>query len=288
MLAIYVKEEKSRQRLYMKMAQSMGELMKLGLEATVEQSEENKMVLSFIEKDPDLTESYQCFLAALLTEDVLATYESGWLTEVASESYESCEEERKQIVAIAQSILNGDREDLLCKQLASNRCRALYKAFFQQLLSEEPLYYEAFLTFRIKEYTEFLMDCIELAIDEYCSEQEHQTTVDAIRQTVALQKTKRSVIYLVHNETFRIYDDYFRELTADECQFYITESLENDAFVGKMEQLILSLIEMSPEYIYVFTKQPDHHTILLIQTIYQERLKIYPLERYVSTTLDPV
>lgn len=48
----------------------------------------------------------------------------------------------------------------------------------------------------MKAYTEIVMDCLELAVDEYWLEQEHQTTLDVIRQTVGQQKKRSGVLFI--------------------------------------------------------------------------------------------
>ncbi|AIC95256.1 sporulation protein YtxC [Shouchella lehensis] len=284
MLAIYFEDQDNCTRLAKKIAIAIKQFHKLGINATMEQREGNELRFLLTDETDQSDDPYYSFLAALLTEDLIKTKEHLLLKQYAYTDFHLVEEEQRQVVSIAQAIFNEDREDGVSKRLASSRCTALYQAFFHQMKAQKTLFYEPFLTFRMKAYTEIVLDCLELAVDEYWLEQEHQTTLDVIRQTVEQQKTKRRLIYLVHDETFRFYDDAFRELTKDECHFYMSEKTADHTVVGKMEYLILTLIEMSPEYIYLFTKQPDHHTILLIQSIYQERLKVYPFERYATTS----
>ncbi len=106
----------------------------------MEQREGNELRFLLTDETDQSDDPYYSFLAALLTEDVIETKEHLLLNQFAYNEYNLVEEEQKQVISIAQAMLNEDREDVVSKRLASSRCTALYTAFLYQLKAQDSLF----------------------------------------------------------------------------------------------------------------------------------------------------
>ena len=152
--------------------------------------------------------------------------EEEWLLSIIEQMfYFTDQDEQHQILAIAKSVLDGERTDLPDIQMFFNRKDFIYQAFAANIEEDTSFYYEPFLTFRLREYGELLIDCVEMAIDEYMLEQDYQNMLENCRQHLRKTVPKNEYLYIVHDESFTIYDHQFRELTREEIMYLLKRSL---------------------------------------------------------------
>ncbi|PAE93481.1 putative sporulation protein YtxC [Shouchella clausii] len=279
MIAIHFEERGNCSRLFDELRGYMATYKPYGFGGAVEKNSEATITVRYENKDVDFYESFHPFLASIFAEYVIETKEDEWLMDIAENLfYFTDEEEKQQIVAIAQAILQGDRKDIPSVKPHFDRRAFLYDAFASHLNPDTTFYYEPFLTFRLKEYGEMLIDCIELAIDEYLMEQDYQAMVENLRHYIRITPARLPMVYLVHKDMFTFYDEHFRELTAEEMAYYLKQELVFETGLDFSEMVISPLVSMAPGHVHVFTDEPDHGVILTIQAIFQERLTIFPLQ----------
>lgn len=258
----------------------MASFAPLGFGGAVENQGNQLITVRYENQEVDFYDSFHPFLASIFAEYVIETKEDAWLIEIAEELfYFTDAEEQQQIVAIAQSILQGDRKGIPSMKPHFDRRAFLYGAFAAHLDPETTFYYEPFLTFRLKEYGEVLIDCIELAIDEYLMEQDYQTMIENLRHYIRLTPAQRPMVHIIHDGMFSFYDEHFRKLTPDEMEYYVKQELVFETNLDLSEMVISPLVSMAPGHVHVFTNEPDDSIILSIQSIFQERLSIYPLNQ---------
>ncbi|WP_353625659.1 putative sporulation protein YtxC [Bacillus sp. JCM 19041] len=187
----------------------------------------------------DFYDSFHPFLASIFADYVIETKEDEWLIEIAEDLFFFTDaEEQQQIVAIAQSILEGDRKGIPSMKPHFDRRAFLYEAFAAHLDPETTFYYEPFLTFRLKEYGEVLIDCMELAIDEYLMEQDYQTMIENLRHYIRLTPAQRPMVHIIHDGMFSFYDEHFRKFTADEMEYYVKQELVFETNLDLSEMVI--------------------------------------------------
>lgn len=248
----------------------------LGMKVDIK-TEDEKII--FIDYKDDLTAFYSSFhpiLVSILTNHVIATREVNSLKDILRNIFlYKDEDEMEQIIGIARSILEGDRDDIPSLRPYYERASYIYDAFAKGIDTETTLYYEPFLTFRLKDYAEMLIDCVEIAIDEYVLEQEYQNLVENFRYYIKSQEKRMDKIFLVHQkDRFIFYDGSFEKITKEKKRDYLVKHLlfEHDLDINDM--VITPLVSFNPKEVIVYTNEEDHNVIYTIQTIFEERVKI--------------
>ncbi|ARK31683.1 putative sporulation protein YtxC [Halalkalibacter krulwichiae] len=281
MIAIHFETEQDCKQLFRQLTAYIQKYAAYGLGGAVKAEGEDTIILNYEHKHIDFYDSFHPLLASVLTDYVISTKEDLWLLDIIETMfYFTDEDEQQQILTIAKSILEGDRNDLPQMKPFFNRRAYIYDAFAKHLEEETTFYYEPFLTFRLKDYGEILIDCVEMAIDEYMLEQEYQNMIEDFRQYVQYSPANLNVVYVVHDGQFTFYDEHFRRLTREELLFYLQDDLVFEQEVDIDEMVISPLVSMVPQIVHVFTDDPDHGVVLSIQAIFQERMKLYPLKAY--------
>lgn len=281
MIAIHFEQAHDCKQLFGQLRAYIQKYAAYGLGGAVKAEGDDTILLNYEHNDVNFYDSFHPLLTSVLTDYVISTKEDDWLLDIIETMfYFTDEEEQQQILTIARDILEGDRSDLPSMKPFFNRRAFIYDAFAKHLEEETTFYYEPFLTFRLRDYGEMLIDCVEIAIDEYMLEQEYQNMIEDFRQYVQSKRPKFELVHIVHEDTFTFYDEHFRRMTRDEILFHLQRELVFEQEVDIEEMVISPLVSMVPRMVHVFSDQPDDGVILSIQAIFQERMKLYPLKDY--------
>ncbi|BAB06861.1 putative sporulation protein YtxC [Halalkalibacterium halodurans] len=279
MISIHFEKAHDCHQLFQQLQGYLTKYAELGLKGGIEAGGDETLYVNYENQYVNFYDSFQPLLASIFTDYVISTKEEEWLLDIIENMfYFTDEEEKEQIVAIARSILEGDLEDMPSLSMFTNRREYIYQAFSKHIEENMTFYYDPFLTFRLREYGELLIDCVELAIDEYMMEQEYQSMVETLRQFIHSRIPKRGVIYAVYDERFHFYDEHFRLISTDEIVYDLKEELVFEHGLSVEEMVISPLVSMLPETVKVFTNDEEHGVILTLQAIFQERLKVFPLK----------
>ncbi|MED1563888.1 putative sporulation protein YtxC [Alkalihalobacillus alcalophilus] len=279
LIAIHFEEEQHCQQLFQQLREYFKKFSHVGLEASVALDGNETIHLHYHNKYVSFYDSFHPFVTSVLTDYVIRSKEEEWILDIIeSVFFFHDEEEQQQILAIAKSILEGDRDDLPALLPFFDRHEHIYQAFANSLDEETTFYYEPFLTFRLKSYGEMLIDCVEMAIDEYMLEQEYQNMIESFRQFIQNEQAKYELIYVVHdNQKFTFYDSTFRKVTQEEILFYLEVDLIFEQGLNVEEMVISPLVSLVPKKVKVFSDHSDDGVILSLQAIFQERLQVYRL-----------
>ncbi len=252
------------------------------MEAKVSLEGSETIHLHYHNKYVNFYDSFHPFVTSVLTDYVIHSKEEEWILDIIeSVFYFHDEEEQQQILTIAKSILEGDRDDLPALLSFFDRHEHIYQAFAKNLSEDTVFYYEPFLTFRLKSYGEMLIDCVEMAIDEYMLEQEYQNMIESFRQHIKQHKPKYEEIYVVHEQgTFTFYDSTFRKVTQEEIMFYLEVDLIFEQGLRVEEMVLSPLVSLVPNEVKLFTNQPYDGVILSLQAIFQEKMKVFRLSDF--------
>ncbi|WYP25482.1 putative sporulation protein YtxC [Alkalihalobacillus sp. FSL W8-0930] len=288
MIAIHFEEKLDCHKLYQELTHYVHKYQPYGLGADIQVHDAGTLFVHYEDRHVSFYDSFHPLLASLLTDFVINSKEEEWLLSIIETMfYFTDHEEQYQILSIAKRILDGDIDDLPDIELFFNRKEFIYQAFATNLEQETSFYYEPFLTFRLREYGELLIDCVEMAIDEYMLEQDYQHMLENYRQHLRNTPAKVSRVYIVHDQVFTLYDDRFRELTRDEILFYLEEDLIFEEGMDVQDMLISPLVSMVPTEVHLFTNEPENGLIASIQSIFEERLHLYPLKDQVDKKCEP-
>lgn len=189
------------------------------------------------------------------------------------------EAEQLQIIEMVQSLVSDDEERLHPSLREGYPREEIIKRALKLFLTKEVQFsFEAFLTFRLKDYLLRLQEYIEVAIDEYKLEQDYQDFIESLRKYIATKNCNMNQVHVLHEkESFVFYDEKFTELEVSielEEQFVSNYGFEVD------QELIAPLILLSPAFIHLYSTDLDHGIIQTVVSIFQERVTIFPYERF--------
>ncbi|WP_078555447.1 putative sporulation protein YtxC [Bacillus alkalicellulosilyticus] len=276
MISIHFESHQDCQEIYSKLKSYMEMFLQIGLREITMDEKCELIQIDYDVEEKSFCDSFQPWLVSVLSEHVVTTREEQWLKEIiATIFYFSDEEEQKQILSIARSILEGDRNDLPAVSEHFSREHFLYEAFSNGIDIDTVFYYEPFLTFRLKEYGEMLIDCVEVAIDEYLLEQEYQNIVEGLRYYLQKSPTKQKIIHLVQEGNFHFYNEQLQEISREQKLYMLDKDLVYEGDLDIDEMVISPLVSMVPEQVHIYTDEIDNDVIVTIQTIFQERAFVH-------------
>lgn len=279
LIAIHFEEVYDCKQLLSQLKEHVDKYALYGLKGNVIAKGEDTIVLNYEHDDIDFYDSFHPLLVSILTDYIIQEKEDEWLLEIMETMfYFTNEEEKRQILTIAQDIIEGERPDIPKNNYFLDRRSFIYNAFAEHLDEGANFYFEAFLTFRLREYSEWLIDCVEMAIDEYMLEQEYQNMIETYRQYIRTKPAKYPLIHIVYDGCYTFYDEHFREITKDEFLFHLDEDIVMEEGLNIEDMVLSPLVSMLPKKVHVFTDDIDDGVISSIQAIFQERMKLFPLK----------
>lgn len=234
-------------------------------------------------------ESFETIISTViipvLIKYIIKIVEVRWMKEmIRNMFYYTDEEEQREIMSIARSIIDGEKhevpmisaewnEDLSREKMIESALRAF-------LTASVSFSFESFLQFRLKEYRFRLVHYIEAAIDEYKLEQEYQNFVENLRRYVYTKDSLMEMIHLVYDEEFFFFNRNLHEISHEELKYLIDGQLIKVEDIDTDSLVIAPLISIAPKTIYLYTDLIDHGLIQTIQNIFLERVVLQPLHSF--------
>lgn len=203
------------------------------------------------------------------------------------------EDEQQQILAIIQSILEGNRTDLLPFIDEDFHVTVQIEKIIDEIITEQTLFsYESLVKFRLRPVMKNLDQYVELSIDEYKMEQEYQMYIQTLREFLLERKSKLDVVQLVMSEQAHFYNDCFSEIKREELAKMIDRKLLSNHPVYVDSVTIAPLLSIAPKKIFLYTSNSEEPLVRTIRNIFEERVVIYSIhhffklrEKYVSDML---
>jgi len=226
-------------------------------------------------------QSAQSILHVAIKKLILNKKRIDWWTNILqSEFYYSDREEQMQIIDIALSILDGKRTDIHAPIDYQSDMEKLDQAIQDVITSSNSFSFDAFITFRMRFFTENLMSVIEIAIDEYKLEQEYQMFIHYLRTFVRGRSPVMKVIQIVNEDGFIFFDEENHEIKRSELNKLIDRKLINHHPIYVDSTTIAPLISIAPEKILLYTDQEEQGIIQTLKRIFEERLSVLPIREF--------
>lgn len=201
------------------------------------------------------------------------------LTMIKEQYYFLEEEEQQQIIHIAQSIMEGEREDIPGVKQFPQRELILKEALEQFLRPDLYFSYTSFEKFRLHEYTTGLRSIVELAIEEYKLEQEYQNFIQSLRDYLVNRECVLDEIAIVHDTHFQVFN-HFDEMTEDELKTYIDKKFVRQHPMYIDTNLLGPIVSIAPKKIKLFSDDPFDGMIQTILNVFEERVSIHSLSEF--------
>ncbi|CAM3543704.1 putative sporulation protein YtxC [Marinicrinis lubricantis] len=127
------------------------------------------------------------------------------------------------------------------------------------------------IRFRAYQYRDQLKDVVEYAVDEFVMERQYQDFINLLKYFVYVQEAKIPLVHLVHkgNYDFVVLDENLEPIKAKQIESMVVEMLDQD--LNYEDMIVSTLINVSPQMIYIHTKEPELQVIKTIQQIFEKR-----------------
>jgi putative sporulation protein YtxC len=154
-----------------------------------------------------------------------------------------------------------------------------YKHWIEQeaviyLESEHVLHLDGFFRFRLQKYFRQLAMMVDLSVEQYIAEEEQEEFIRKLRSCIRSLPGKMSLLRIVHTSELSLtyYNEAWEELTFpfSTHDYVQVESM----YMGEEIELIEALVGFAPARIVVYTEQPEHYIIDVLQRIFAENLSI--------------
>jgi putative sporulation protein YtxC len=161
------------------------------------------------------------------------------------------------------------------QKTAQSRKQLIVQAAYDYLQVHTDMNIEGFIRFRLNEYMEELHEIAEYALDEFLMDQQYQEFISLLKYFVYIQEAKIPLAHLIHKggNEFTLLNDYMEPIDTNDCNATLTiEMLEKD--INFEDVIVSTLISVSPQLIYIHTRDPEVQVIQTITQIFENRVEI--------------
>lgn len=239
----------------------------------------NNQSIKFIPKSWDL--SLEQLVIPGLIQFVINHKEHLIILKMIKENYYFLdEEEQQQILHIAQSIMEGQREEIPRIQHMSSREEIIREALEEFLHPELSFSFSSFQKFRLYRYIDSLREYVEIAIEEYKMEQEYQSFVQSLRDYLAKQESEFSKVHIVYDEEYLVYNENKCLIPEEKLKEYVDQEFVYKHPMYIDGQLLAPLVSMAPEWLSLYTNDALDGMVQTIQNVFEERVTIHSLDEF--------
>ncbi|SFL14327.1 putative sporulation protein YtxC [Paenibacillus sp. 1_12] len=182
-------------------------------------------------------------------------------------------EDIREILSYLKPELSEDRPEQL--EMRTRRNLKVSQQLFALLKDSKDLNLSGFMRFRFHDYMQELREIVEYAVDEFLMDRQYKEFISLLQYFVYIQEAKIPFAHLIHKggNEFELLNDRMENIDTSETNATLTmELLEKDV---NFEDLIVStLISVSPQLIYIHTRDPDQQIIQTISQIFENRVEL--------------
>jgi putative sporulation protein YtxC len=130
------------------------------------------------------------------------------------------------------------------------------------------------IRFRLAEYRDELKEVVEYAIDEYIMDQQYQEFISLLKYFVYIQEAKVPVAHLMHHggHDFTLLNEKMVPIDTKEFDSFTVELLDRE--INFEDMIVSTLISVSPQNIYIHTRDPEEQVVKTIMQIFEDRAQI--------------
>ncbi len=199
----------------------------------------------------------------VISEYVIDFAESGWVRQWIAKEYHFNDPEEVDGIEKYYRHESGPTRD--------QRKKRLSRALSVCLEENEAFHLGGFLRFRLGEYRDELRGMVECAIDEHLMEKQYQEFISLLQYFIYLQEAKIPLAHLIHQggHRFVLLDDKMKPIETEQLEAVHPGDAAPDFH---FEDIIVStLITVSPQKIYIHTRNPEMQVIQTIRQIFENR-----------------
>jgi putative sporulation protein YtxC len=177
------------------------------------------------------------------------------------------------IEGYCKQFLFYEGESLISSDEIKNRRLAKIGTAIADYLREHTLLVlDGFLRFRLQEYIDEMREVVEYAVDEFMMDRQYQEFISLLKYFVYIQEAKIPAAHLVHKggHEFAILNEQWEPIdTSSLDSSFSFEILDKD--INLEDMIVSTLITVSPQTIYIHTREPNLPVIHTITQIFEDR-----------------
>lgn len=180
------------------------------------------------------------------------------------------------IEGYCKQFLFYEGESLISSDEIKNRRLAKIGTSVADFLREHTLLVlDGFLRFRLQEYVDEMREVVEYAVDEFMMDRQYQEFISLLKYFVYIQEAKIPAAHLVHKggHEFHILNDKWEPIDTSALDgTFSIEVLDKD--INLEDMIVSTLITVSPQTIYIHTREPELPIIHTITQIFENRSSV--------------
>jgi putative sporulation protein YtxC len=194
----------------------------------------------------DNTELFFTKLSTLLSYLIIDNFETALLKKILYTEYFYFDiTELNQILSTCHHILDKDAEFNF-----ENRQILLFEILYKYLSETNKIFLNGFINFRLKEYTNFLDDIVDTAVNKYIIEKEYLEFISLLKYYISSQYSKIDCVHLINNyDNFILLDNCNNEI--DLSHYMLANKYVSDISFSSNDYILNALLELIPEKIIV-------------------------------------
>lgn len=236
---------------------------------TIDYDESGRALVQMKDSDEEAINS----IAAGLADYILEQCEADLAGVLADRRYAFVEpNDRARAERFWLSFLNGDEAgDQLIRQ---RRRELVLNTLRSYLLESHYLDLSGFISFRLTLYKEMLQETIDLAMEEYLLDQQYEEFLQLLQYFVQFQEPLTPLVHLIHHggQEFSIFNQSFSPIRESSSGMVVAKM--GDLELEMEDQVVSTLISLSPDRILLHTVAPETTIISTIRTIFGNRVQL--------------
>ncbi|OXM86633.1 putative sporulation protein YtxC [Paenibacillus rigui] len=185
------------------------------------------------------------------------------------------EDDIRSILNYCRHMIQMESAEDPLEQTTLRRKHKIAEAAYAYLQEQTELNIDGFMRFRLSAYREELHDLAEYAIDEFLMDQQYQEFISLLKYFVYIQEAKIPLAHLIHKggNEFLLLNDRMEPIDTSGNENTLTvEMLERD--INFEDVIVSTLISVSPQQIYIHTRDPEVQVIQTITQIFENRVQL--------------
>jgi putative sporulation protein YtxC len=157
---------------------------------------------------------------------------------------------------------------------ARKRLALIQEEVTRYLEQHRLLHVEGFIRFRLQKYIDHLREIVEYAIDEYTADKQYEEFIALLKYFVYIQDAKIPVAHLIHKgaHEFALLNDRMEPIETKQLDQFVVEMIDKE--INYEDMIVSTLITVSPQNVYIHTRNPDMQVIKTIKQIFEERATV--------------
>ncbi|GED14602.1 sporulation protein YtxC [Aneurinibacillus migulanus] len=133
---------------------------------------------------------------------------------------------------------------------------------------------DGFFRFRLREYIEELCESVDVSIEQYIAEEEHEALLQRLQAFFFALPYHTGLLRLVHTSRFEFtyYNEAWERLVPS-VPIHLPTEVES-AYIDEEAAIIAALAAFSPERIIIYTRWPSSGPIATLERVFADRITI--------------